>query len=509
MRACWLLTLVLGCSPATTDPTDDSSSPGTSDTSGPTVTDSGIPTTIGCGTLFSVNGFGGLQGEGDPVIAVAADGVTYVTAYFQGAITLDEGGPSETVLDASGTLDTVLARFSASGDLEWVRQVGGSSTTSPRALEARDDGVVVTGTFANGATVGVGEADAISLTSQGSTDVFVADFDSTGALSWAVGFGGVEADFSEGIGVLDDGSVAVVSTHHSDVILGGGEPGQAVVLLSPPATGSVSFASFSGLNGAFQWAETVTGGLTSKVDDVATDGNQLVLVGHVEGPGTAVFGAGQPGETAVEAVADVGFVARYASDATLLWVSSIGGWGGDALSIAGDGSALVTGAFSGEVVFAPGEPDELSLGSPATDVFLARYAATGAFQWAVRSDTVAGGLTTPYDVAAESGGGVVVVGSLSPRARFGAGEPNEASLVADGLWDGYAARYDGDGQLECAVQIGGALMDASYTVVQRPNGAWEVGGYFSETASASLGASDAQQITAAGGTDIFLATYAF
>jgi len=500
----------MACGPSGEVGTTDTSpaiAPG--DTSAPTETDSGLPTTLGCGALLSVEGFGGLQGEGDPVIAVASDGTTYVTAYFQGELTLDAGGANETTLTATGTLDTLVAQYDAAGVFQWARQVGGTSTSSPRGLAALDDGVGLVGSFVSGATVGVGEADAVPLSAAGSTDVFVARFDSVGAVSWAVGYGGFDSDFSEGVTTLDDGSLVVASTHHSQVTVGAGDPGQAILPLAPGATSLVSLAKFSGGTGAVQWVQTVSGDLTAKVDDVATTGDQVVVVGYVEGPGTATFGAGQPSESTLEPVGDLGFVARYASDATLLWVSSIDGWGPDAVSMASDGSALVAGAFTGQAVFAAGEVDEVTVASAATDVFLARFSAIGAFQWAVQSDTIAGGLTTPYDVAAEPDGGAVVVGSLSNRARFGADEVNEASLVADGLWDGYAARYDPDGQLECAIQIGGSQMDASYAVVQRPSGAWEVVGYFSDTASASLGAADAEPITAVGGTDIFRATYAF
>jgi hypothetical protein len=508
MRGCWLLIGVWGCGPgAGTSSDGTASTTETVDTSGPVTSDTGSPP-LGCGSLLSVEGFGGSQGEGDPVIAIADDGTTYVAAYFQGEITLDSGGPGETTLDAEGTLDTVLARYGPSGELEWVRQIGGTSTASPRALEALPDGVAIAGTFAGTATVNVGEDDGQAFTSAGESDAFVASFNGAGALSWARAFGGVAQDYTEGLSVLDDGSVVVASTHHATVTLGAGEPGQTVIPLPVGAASTVSVGSYGG-TGNLQWAQVISGALTSKVDDVTSDGNQVLIVGHVEGPGTAVFGLGQPTEIAVEATADVGYIARYAADATLLWVSTLGAWGPDALSIAGDGSALVTGAFSGSVVFAPGLPDEVSLSTAATDIFLARYSATGAFQWAIHSDTVTGGLTTPYDIAAEPGGGAVVVGSLSDRARFGAGEANEASLVADGLWDGYAARYDADGTLVCARQIGGLKMDASFSVVRRPDGMWEVGGYFSETAAASFGESDAQQITASGGTDIFRAAYVF
>ena len=511
MRGLWLVVLVMGCGAKDDDAPIESDSDIIvldSDT-GPTDTDTDTTPTVPCGALLGTATFGGPQGEGDPIIAVADDGTTYVASYFQGAVTFDSGGPNEVTLNALGTLDTAVIRYSASGAFEWVRQIGGASTSSPRGLTALDNGVAIAGAFATNTTVSAGQADSQILVTQGTNDAFVASFDGTGALNWAKGFGGVANDFTEGIAALDDGSIIVVTTHDSTTTLGIGEANQVILPLPASATAHVTFVSLAGGNGNLQWEEHVTGDLTSKVDDVAADGDQLVVVGHVEGPGTAIFGASQPLAINMLPIGDLGFVARYASDGTILAVSEIQNWGADTVSMADDGSAVVSGAFNSSIVFAPGLAGEKTMQSAATDIFVARYQATGVFLWAVQSETVPGGLTSPFDIAADATGGSVVVGSLSSRARFGAGAPNETDLSAQGLWDGFAARYDSNGNLECARQIGGDMMDASYAVVRRPDGSWDVGGFYSLTATVSLGQADSEDLDAEGGTDIFRVNYAF
>lgn len=79
----------------------------------------------------------------------------------------------------------------------------------------------------------------------------------------------------------------------------------------------------------------------------------------------------------------------------LLWAVRAGGsdrdWGLGIAALA-DGSALVSGAFSGTATFGPGEPGETLLTSAGdTDIFVARHNADGTLAWA----RWAGGRRTP------------------------------------------------------------------------------------------------------------------
>lgn len=512
MRGLLLVVLAMGCGPKDDSPADttpDDTDSDDTDTDTDIDTDTDTDSGIACGSLLSATSFGGVQGDGDPIFANADDGTTYIASYFQGEVTFDAGGPAETTLVATGTLDTVLIRYSPTGAVDWVRQIGGTSTSSARGLTALADGVAIAGLYADSTTISVGQNDSVDLNTVGTTDAFVASFNGAGGLSWARGYGSGDLDFTEGVAALDDGSVIVVTTHNDDVTIGAGEPNETFIQLPLGAAGQISIVSFAGGNGNVQWVEKVTGDVTSKVDDVAADGNQLVVIGHVLGPNLAIFGASQPQAMNMQPLSYAGFVARYNTDATIMGLSEISGWGADTISMADDGSALISGAFSGQAIFDVGNPGEVTLSSSATDIFVARYQATGVFLWAVKSETVPGGLTSPFDIQADSGGGAVVVGSLSSRARFGKDEPNQADLEAQGQWDGFAARYDSSGNLQCARQIGGDEMDASYAVIQRPDGTWDVGGFYSLSATVSLGEADAAALSAEGGTDIFRANYSF
>ena len=129
-----------------------------------------------------------------------------------------------------------------------------------------------------------------------------------------------------------------------------------------------------------------------------------------------------------------------------------------------DGSACVTGNFTGVRVFGPGEPNETTLTSPYyRDVFLARYNPDGTLAW-VRQGIGAGddggrGVTTLWD------GSCVIVGTFQHSVTFDTGGPNETALEADRFgMDIFLARFLADGSLAWARRAGGPVLDAGFAV---------------------------------------------
>jgi hypothetical protein len=201
-----------------------------------------------------------------------------------------------------------------------------------------------------------------------------------------------------------------------------------------------------------------SGGYDSAKAVAAFADGSTVLTGSFSG--NAVFGLREANETVLSSQGpnDV-YVARYAADGSLVWVTRAGGIGidyGSGIAALPDGSSLVTGRCSSNAMFGPGEPNQATVEpgdayDEAYFAFVARYDADGHLSW-VRSAT--GG--QPSDIAALPGGGAVVVGTYDGHVTFGAGEPGETLLPNGALSDGYmfAARYQMDGSLEWAMSLG-------------------------------------------------------
>jgi hypothetical protein len=91
---------------------------------------------------------------------------------------------------------------------------------------------------------------------------------------------------------------------------------------------------------------------------------------------SATFGPGEPGQTNLaSAGGNEIFVAKYKPDGALAWARRAGGTDADlgwGVAVLSDGSAVVTGSFSGIATFGPGEPGETKLTPPG--MFVAKFA---------------------------------------------------------------------------------------------------------------------------------------
>jgi hypothetical protein len=128
-------------------------------------------------------------------ISCSANSV-YVTGNFQGTVIF--GGKTIT---SAGLYDIFLAKYTVKGDLLWVKTFGGTGEDEGKALRQDAAGnVFMTGFFSN--TVNFGGT---SYNSSGQRDIFLAKYDSSGAMKWAKKAGGTGDDYSLAIAMNKDG----------------------------------------------------------------------------------------------------------------------------------------------------------------------------------------------------------------------------------------------------------------------------------------------------------------
>ncbi len=191
------------------------------------------------------------------------------------------------------------------------------------------------------------------------------------------------------------------------------------------------------------------------------------------------------------------FLARYAPDGRLVWVTSAGGSGldeGHGVAALPDGSVYVAGAHSLYAQF--GEQDPVQTLLPAAgplDIFLARYNFDGTFRFATR----AGGYSydEANDVSALDDGAAYVTGYYTTRAGFGVSETNETVLTSAGDEDLFVARFNNDGSLDWVRSEGGTGTDVGTGIAAYPDGSVVAVGYlngqFKDAATAKALARDA------------------
>jgi hypothetical protein len=266
-------------------------------------------------------------------IALDASGNMYITGHYYATTTF--GSIS---LTSAGSSDIFVAKYNSAGTVQWVQSAGGTSSDIGQGIALDASGNV----YITGAYQGMATFSTTTKTSAGSYDIFVAKYNSAGTVQWVQSAGGTGSDF-----------------------------GFALAL---DASGNVYITGY--------YAGTATFGTTSKTSAGSSDI----------------------------------FVAKYNSAGTVQWVQSAGGTGSDfgfAIALDASGNVYITGAYLVTATF--GSTTKTSAGS--SDIFVAKYNSAGTVQW-VQS---AGGtnIDDGRNIALAASGNVYVTGYYYDTASFG------------------------------------------------------------------------------------------
>lgn len=160
------------------------------------------------------------------------------------------------------------------------------------------------------------------------------------------------------------------------------------------------------------WARRAGGGTVDEATSISMDaeGNSYTT-GYFTG--TATFGTQVLSSSGVTDV----FITKNGPDGNFLWAVKAGGTGPDralAITTDSDGNTYMTGFFHGQATF--GGQTLQSTGQQ--DVFIAKYASDGTLVWAVRAG--GGQADIGNGIAVDQAGNVLVTGEFAGTAAFGA-----------------------------------------------------------------------------------------
>jgi hypothetical protein len=314
-----------------------------------------------------------------------------------------------TSLSSAGSTDAFFGVVSSSGTWSWATAFGGSGIENGFGVSWAPDGSL----RAAGAYSGTSSGGAVSLTSLGGTDVFVAKLSAAGAWQWATSGGGTSADFAAGIDVDSDGSAVVAGQLQNAATFGA---------VSIGSNGSrEAFVGRISDSGVWSWVSKGGGSGGDAASAVAIlQGGGIVVTGSY--PAAPTFGA---------------YTLSYAgggSDAFVAGLSSAGAWtwaqgvstanndSGKAVIATADGGAVVTGFYAGSVTLAS------TITASGFDAYVAGVTSNGAWSWSATGGEMG--------LAVASRGGVVMAGgALSGTSSFGA-----TSLTSAGSYDAFVAR---------------------------------------------------------------------
>lgn len=391
--------------------------------------------------------------------------------------------------------------------------LGGPGFDAANAVDADGVGTTVVGTFSETVDLDPGP-DTFELTSAGGADGYLAYYRGDASVYWAFALGGDGFD-----AVFDVASGPAYHVHVTGAFSGtvDFDPGPGVFELTSTGAQAAFVAAYD-FDGTFLWAFPLGAGDFDAGRAIAAYPTYEAV--YVTGgfSGTSDFDPG-PGVFNLTAARDQdAFVASYTLEGAFRWAFNLGSDApqgatfdeGADLAVALEGQHVwVTGTFSNVVDFDPGPAEALvDSGIGFNDVFVARYTADGAYEWAfgVGNDRFDGGTAVSFDPQDNC----YVTGFFNDGADFDPG-PGEAVLTSvGGTQDAFVASYDAAGAYRWAFGLGSGAFENGNAVTfgldpAAVNGV-VVGGSFGETVDFDPGPGDALRIATAF-DDWFVARY--
>ena len=282
----------------------------------------------------------------------------YVTGYFKGTAAF--GGAS---LTSSGERDIFIGKYDSSGNLIWVKQAGGSGDDEGSSITTDNaNNVLVTGSF-----VDITAFENNAMTSNGSSDIFIAKYDSSGNLLWVKQAGG--PSFDRGYSVTTDNSDNFYVTGYFKGTAAFGDTS-----ITTYGDRDVFIAKYDS-SGNLLWIKQGGGSYWDYGYSLTTDYlNNVYITGSFFE--SAVF----DGTSLTSAGHNDIFIAKYDSSGNLIWVKQAGGTSYDrGKSIIADnsGNIYLTGHFKTNTTF----ENTFFSAYGQYDIFIARYDSNGNLIW--------------------------------------------------------------------------------------------------------------------------------
>ena len=421
------------------------------------------------GALIYARSFAGDGTTNNQAFGIVADaaGNAYACGRFRAPLDMDPG-PDISMITSAGFDDVFFVKLDAAGDLVFAHPIGGPSNDLGRCITLDGSGnIFISGEYSGTVDFDPGPGVTNLTSVGGSEDVFFAKYTPGGALVFAKGFGSTSGENGNSVAVTPTGEIWVAGTMSATTDF---DPSASTYNLTSAGSIDAFLARYSS-TGNFLFAGRMGSTSLDQVHDLDVDAmGRAYISGRFYG--TVDF---DPSAGTLNLTSGTGngvFVACYSATGNVVYANSVGGtgttsWGG--IDVAPNGTASVTGLFSGQVDFDPGGGSTIltSAFDPEMDIFLARYGPTGSFL-DVLSMGGAGDKTLPR-VALSALGDPVVSASFVGTLDM---DPSAGVIPLAGVNSAYApggllVKYlpcsgdlDSDGALNC---VDGCPSDATKT----------------------------------------------
>ncbi len=349
----------------------------------------------------------------------------FTTGYFSGTVDFDPGAGT-TNLTSTGSCNIFIQKLDPTGNLLWVKQIGGTDSRAYSIITDISGNVYTTGEFFSTVDFDPG-AGIANLTSAGQYDIFVQILDVAGNLLWAKQMGGA-SNYDIGLSITIDTSGNVYTTGRFEGTVDF-DPGTGTANLI--FAGNIDiFIQKLDIAGNLLWAKQMGGTYDDLGNSITTDAcSNVYTTGSFTGtvdfdPGTGTTNLTTPGSPDI-------FIQKLDSSGNLLWAKQMGGTlndGGKSITTDAGGHVYTTGIFEGTVDFDPGAETAYLTSAGGYDIFIQKLDSAGNLLWIKQM----GGIDIDYgsSITTDANGNVYTTGYFMNTVDFdpGAGTTNLTSL---------------------------------------------------------------------------------
>ena len=417
-------------------------------------------------------------------VATDSSGDAYQTGFFSGTVTF-----GNTTLTAQGASDVFVAKYSSSGALLWVDDIGGSNGTAVATWLAVDNqgNAYVTGYFLGTVNFDPHGNHTLSSVYPGNPNAFVDKLSSSGHYSYAVEIGSGSIALSNAITVDSQGNAYITGFFAGT---GNFNP-HGSNNLSSSDNGNQFNAFVEKLNSAgnYDWAVDIGYGSTAYGEGIAVDGSgRVYTTGYFSGTGAFNPANSSHDLQTSNNGSDVNTYVSVLNSSGAYVYSDLIGYGGmvQGYGIAVDKSdnVYITGDFSGMGNFNPNGSNTLTSSNNGGNInaFVEKLNASGKFVWA--EDLGYGATAYGVSITVDRSGNVYTVGAFSGTGDFNPGS-GTSDLTASGngtQYNAYLSELNSSGQLvsDAIFAYGAIQLDISNVAVSQ-YGAIFINGDFTGT----------------------------
>ena len=410
-------------------------------------------------------------------VAPTSDGGYIIGGYFSSS----EIKIGENVLKNKGGNDGFVTKYSQTGEIEWIKQIGGSGNELIKSVKEASNGEIIVGGSFSSYTI---QLDDYTLTNHSwAEDGLVIKYNSNGEFEWAKAIGGSTNHNDEINSVAptnDGGFIAGGYFQSTEIKLGeytltnnGGQDGMIIKYSR---------------EGEVEWATSVGESSTDYISSVISTKDGGYIAGGSCGSSVQV------GDYILTSNGSVdGILIKYNQSGKVEWAKGIGSGKQDYInSVAetNDGDIIATGGF--QSTFTIGDYTLTNSWNGYRDIMIIKFAKDGEVKWATS-------MGKQYDdwiqsVTPTNDGGFIAGGYVYYSNQIQSGD---YALTNTTTKDGIIIKYSAENKVEWMKEIGGNSSDYIQSLTETTDGTIIAGGYFeSDTIE-----TDGKTITNAGGQD--------